>query len=194
MFAASFDNKMGCLYSVFGVKKQGKPAWVVRTRNWKLRGGENRLSGLLEGVSVSGNVFTWLSSGLMMFRHVAAQFSACLVSSIGTLTGYRYPNSTLEFGYRYQQGRVSVPLVSILAIRVSMPPGHSTRYRYQGRVSVPKPPTGTWVSILAFGYRYQLLENSFWAPLKSDFLHMGPYDCHICTLSSGDVFILKSHS
>ncbi|KAL4351636.1 hypothetical protein GQ457_06G016480 [Hibiscus cannabinus] len=29
----------------------GKPVWVVRTRNWKLRGGENRLSGLLEGVS-----------------------------------------------------------------------------------------------------------------------------------------------
>ncbi|KAL4354674.1 hypothetical protein GQ457_06G014010 [Hibiscus cannabinus] len=67
MFAASFDSKMGCLYSVLDVKKQGKPVWVVRTRNWKLRGGENRLSGLLEGVSVSGNVFTWLSSYLMMF-------------------------------------------------------------------------------------------------------------------------------
>ncbi|KAL4313432.1 hypothetical protein GQ457_01G022260 [Hibiscus cannabinus] len=52
MFAASFDSKMGCLYSIFDVKKQGKPAWVVRTRNWKLRGGENRLSGLLEGVSI----------------------------------------------------------------------------------------------------------------------------------------------
>ncbi|KAL4296797.1 hypothetical protein GQ457_12G030070 [Hibiscus cannabinus] len=50
-------RKMGCLYSVFDVKKQGKPVWVVRARNWKLRGGENRLSGLLEGVSVSGNVF-----------------------------------------------------------------------------------------------------------------------------------------
>ncbi|KAL4353465.1 hypothetical protein GQ457_06G018010 [Hibiscus cannabinus] len=58
---------MGCLYSVFDAKKQGKPAWVVRTRNWKLWGGENRLSGLLEGVSLSGNIFTWLSSGLMMF-------------------------------------------------------------------------------------------------------------------------------
>ncbi|KAL4283672.1 hypothetical protein GQ457_18G014990 [Hibiscus cannabinus] len=56
MFAASFDSKMGCLYSVFNVKKQGKPVWVVRTRNWKLRGVENRLSGLLEGVSVSGNL------------------------------------------------------------------------------------------------------------------------------------------
>ncbi|KAL4325833.1 hypothetical protein GQ457_11G025660 [Hibiscus cannabinus] len=55
MFAASFNSKMGCLYSVFDVKKQGKPIWEVRTRNWKLRGGENRLSGLLEGISVSGN-------------------------------------------------------------------------------------------------------------------------------------------
>ncbi|KAL4378205.1 hypothetical protein GQ457_02G033720 [Hibiscus cannabinus] len=51
MFAASFDSKMGCLYSVFDAKKQGKSAWVVRTKNWKLREGENRLSGLLEGVS-----------------------------------------------------------------------------------------------------------------------------------------------
>ncbi|KAL4385382.1 hypothetical protein GQ457_15G019460 [Hibiscus cannabinus] len=53
MFAASFDSKMGCLYSVFDAKKQGKPAWVVRTKNWKLREGENRLSGLLEGVSIA---------------------------------------------------------------------------------------------------------------------------------------------
>ncbi|KAL4297427.1 hypothetical protein GQ457_12G017460 [Hibiscus cannabinus] len=50
MFAASFDSKMGCLYSVFDVKKQGKTVWVARARNWKLRGGENRLSGLLEVV------------------------------------------------------------------------------------------------------------------------------------------------
>ncbi|KAL4334797.1 hypothetical protein GQ457_07G010480 [Hibiscus cannabinus] len=33
-------------------KMTGKPVWVVRARNWKLRGGENRLSGLLEGVSI----------------------------------------------------------------------------------------------------------------------------------------------
>ncbi|KAL4341972.1 hypothetical protein GQ457_08G032080 [Hibiscus cannabinus] len=43
-----FDSKMGCLCSVFVVKKQGKPIWEVRTRNWKLWEGENRLSGLLE--------------------------------------------------------------------------------------------------------------------------------------------------
>ncbi|KAL4362600.1 hypothetical protein GQ457_04G017200 [Hibiscus cannabinus] len=77
MFAASFDSKMGCLYSVFDVKKQGKPFWVVRVRNWKLWGGENRLSGLLESVSVSGNVFTWLSSGLMMFGGL--DWACCLV-------------------------------------------------------------------------------------------------------------------
>ncbi|KAL4367436.1 hypothetical protein GQ457_05G034710 [Hibiscus cannabinus] len=50
MFAASFDSKMGCLYSVFDVKKQGKTVWVVRARNWKLRGDENRFSVLLERV------------------------------------------------------------------------------------------------------------------------------------------------
>ncbi|KAL4340990.1 hypothetical protein GQ457_08G026780 [Hibiscus cannabinus] len=53
MFAASFDSKMGCLYSVFDVKKQGKPIWEVQTRNWKLREGENQLSGLLEGISIA---------------------------------------------------------------------------------------------------------------------------------------------
>ncbi|KAL4332146.1 hypothetical protein GQ457_07G014820 [Hibiscus cannabinus] len=44
---------MGCLCSVFDVKKQGKPIWEVRTRNWKLREGENRFSELLEGISNS---------------------------------------------------------------------------------------------------------------------------------------------
>ncbi|KAL4377455.1 hypothetical protein GQ457_02G032480 [Hibiscus cannabinus] len=53
MFAASFDSKMGCLYSVFDVKKQGKPVWVVRAGIGS-SGGENRLSGLLEGVSTFG--------------------------------------------------------------------------------------------------------------------------------------------
>ncbi|KAL4366583.1 hypothetical protein GQ457_05G020100 [Hibiscus cannabinus] len=53
MFAASFDSKMGCLCSIFDVKKQGKPIWGVRTRNWKLREGESRLSGLLEHYSLS---------------------------------------------------------------------------------------------------------------------------------------------
>ncbi|KAL4283224.1 hypothetical protein GQ457_16G015620 [Hibiscus cannabinus] len=42
---------MRCLCSVFDVKKQGKPIWEVRMRNWKLREGENLLSGSLEGIS-----------------------------------------------------------------------------------------------------------------------------------------------
>ncbi|KAL4334005.1 hypothetical protein GQ457_07G001290 [Hibiscus cannabinus] len=53
MFSASFDSKMGCLCSIFYVKKQGKPIWEVRMRNWKLREGESRLSGLLEGISIA---------------------------------------------------------------------------------------------------------------------------------------------
>ncbi|KAL4341763.1 hypothetical protein GQ457_08G028000 [Hibiscus cannabinus] len=41
------------LYSVFAVKEQGKPIWEVRTRYWKLREGENRLSVLLEGIPLA---------------------------------------------------------------------------------------------------------------------------------------------
>ncbi|KAK8478802.1 hypothetical protein V6N11_060064 [Hibiscus sabdariffa] len=41
------------VFHAYQILQEGKPAWVVRTRNWKLRGGENRLSGLLEGVSIA---------------------------------------------------------------------------------------------------------------------------------------------
>ncbi|KAL4285319.1 hypothetical protein GQ457_16G012030 [Hibiscus cannabinus] len=84
MFAASFDSKMGCLYSVFDAKKQGKPAWVVRTKNWKLREGENRLSGLLEGVSIAsvgkarrqgGSNITFVQGGTETFREGFETFS-----------------------------------------------------------------------------------------------------------------------
>ncbi|KAL4362323.1 hypothetical protein GQ457_04G018300 [Hibiscus cannabinus] len=37
----------------FDVKKQGKPIWEVQTWYWKLREGEIRLSGLLEGISIA---------------------------------------------------------------------------------------------------------------------------------------------
>ncbi|KAL4297899.1 hypothetical protein GQ457_12G009870 [Hibiscus cannabinus] len=142
MFAASFDSKMGCLYSVFDVKKHGKPVWVVRTRNWKLRGGENRLSGLLEGVSLGeARKQGGSSKTFVQFWHVAAQISAILVLSIGTLSGVSIPKSNT-------------------GIWVSVP----------AREGI-----GTPLSILAFEYRYQLLENSFWTPLKSDFLHMGVF-------------------
>ncbi|KAL4283070.1 hypothetical protein GQ457_16G013570 [Hibiscus cannabinus] len=83
------------------------------------------------------------SKTFVQFWHVAAQISAILVSSIGTLSG----------------------------------------------VSIPKSNTRIWVSVPAregIGtpcitpeYRYQLPENSFWTPLKPDFLHLGPYVCHV---------------
>ncbi|KAL4290614.1 hypothetical protein GQ457_14G019150 [Hibiscus cannabinus] len=77
MFAASFDSKMGCLYSVFDVKKQGKTVWVVRARNWKLRGGENRLSGLLEGVSVTDGL--WYGGGRMHCMMALHEMMTCVV-------------------------------------------------------------------------------------------------------------------
>ncbi|KAL4376130.1 hypothetical protein GQ457_02G029680 [Hibiscus cannabinus] len=86
MFAASFDSKKGCLYSVFDVKKQGKPIWEVRTRNWKLRRGDNRLSGLLEGISIA-------SLGKARRQGGSTQNSAILVSSIGTLSVVSVPKS-----------------------------------------------------------------------------------------------------
>ncbi|KAL4366855.1 hypothetical protein GQ457_05G027910 [Hibiscus cannabinus] len=129
MFAASFDSKSGCLYFVFDVKKQGKPVWVVRTRNWKLRGGENRLSGFLEGVSMIHG-YEWYSEGmrddamrLACMRNGAMRL-ACMRNGAMRLTcmrndatrvsiplcfhqvlvpreEYRYPSSPLGLEYRY---------------------------------------------------------------------------------------------
>ncbi|KAL4323957.1 hypothetical protein GQ457_11G029440 [Hibiscus cannabinus] len=104
MFAASFDSKMGCLYSVFDVKKQGKPVWEVRTRNWKLREGGNRLSGLLEGISIASVGKARRQGDQPKILHFWCRVSI-------PYQWYRYPNPTLEFGYRYLLGRVSVPLV-----------------------------------------------------------------------------------
>ncbi|KAL4363289.1 hypothetical protein GQ457_04G016480 [Hibiscus cannabinus] len=84
MFAASFDSKMGCLCSVFDVKKQGKTVWVVRARNWKLRGGENRFSVLLERVLIAsvgkarrqgGSNITFVQGGTETFREGFETFS-----------------------------------------------------------------------------------------------------------------------
>ncbi|KAL4308327.1 hypothetical protein GQ457_01G020820 [Hibiscus cannabinus] len=110
LFAASFDSKMECLCYVFDVKKQGKPIREVRTRYWKLREGENRLSGLLEGISIaslgkargikynfcSSTVFCGYGSinkqwGSLVL--VAAQNSAFLVSSIDTSSVVSVSNS-----------------------------------------------------------------------------------------------------
>ncbi|KAL4325818.1 hypothetical protein GQ457_11G030460 [Hibiscus cannabinus] len=127
--AASFDSKMGCLYSVFDVKKQGKPDWVVQTRNWKLRGVENRLSGLLEGVSIvsSGRQGSKGDRVKPLFKYGFCECGSVLAccSPNFCLSGveYRYPN------------RVSVPKFNT-GIWVSVParegigtPGIDTCYQ-----------------------------------------------------------------
>ncbi|KAL4379295.1 hypothetical protein GQ457_02G029810 [Hibiscus cannabinus] len=120
LFAASFDSKMRCLCSVFDVKKQGKPIREVQTKYWKLREGENRLSGLLEGIS--NDIERFLVSLVL----VAAQNSAFLVSSIDTSSVVSVPNSNTGIqisvmleGYRYP---FEFTLVSI--------PGEGYRYPF----------------------------------------------------------------
>ncbi|KAL4339376.1 hypothetical protein GQ457_08G024930 [Hibiscus cannabinus] len=54
---------MRSLYSVFTVKKQGKPIWEVRTRYWKLREGETRVSVLLEGIPLGREMRCWPCGG-----------------------------------------------------------------------------------------------------------------------------------
>ncbi|KAL4271924.1 hypothetical protein GQ457_13G022820 [Hibiscus cannabinus] len=81
---------MGCLYSVFDVKKYGKLVWVVRARNWKLRGGENRLSGLLEGVSLKLK-FTIITS-LWLRRTLITRL--CKSKSMLVVNG-RFPGPTI---------------------------------------------------------------------------------------------------
>ncbi|KAL4308847.1 hypothetical protein GQ457_01G013430 [Hibiscus cannabinus] len=102
MFAASFDSKMGCLYSVFDVKKQGKQIWVVRARNWKLRGGENRLSGLLEGVSIA-SVGKARRQGGSNITFVQLRYRYPLVFPLGTGTKgeVSVPKPPLRLEYRY---------------------------------------------------------------------------------------------
>ncbi|KAL4332352.1 hypothetical protein GQ457_07G006610 [Hibiscus cannabinus] len=68
-----------------------------------------------------------------------ARFSAYLVSSIGTLQWYRYPNSTLESAYRYRYSGTSIgtPLeISLVSI-------HGKEYRYPS-------------SLMELEYRYWL--------------------------------------
>ncbi|KAL4324408.1 hypothetical protein GQ457_11G028610 [Hibiscus cannabinus] len=85
---------------------------------------------------------------------------------------YRYPIPTLESGYRYLLERVSVPL--------EMHPGIDTPFvdtpviDTWGGLSVSKFPIGSWVSVLASEYRYQLPENSFRNSLKHVSLRLGP--------------------
>ncbi|KAL4297033.1 hypothetical protein GQ457_12G015730 [Hibiscus cannabinus] len=84
---------MGCLCSVFDVKKQGKPIWEVRTRNWKIREGENRLSGLLEGIPIAS---------LGKARRQGGPRYALFGERVRLLWGgYRYPSSPWGLEYRY---------------------------------------------------------------------------------------------
>ncbi|KAL4361804.1 hypothetical protein GQ457_04G016310 [Hibiscus cannabinus] len=134
---------MGCLYSVFDVKKQGKSIWEVRTRNWKLRGGENRLSGLLEGILLGESK-----------EARGIEYNIC-----SSTRGYRYPLKCTR--YRYLRKGIDTPCVNT--------PGIDTLegYRY------PSPPIGAWVSVLASEYRYQLPENRFCNSLKHDSSYLG---------------------
>ncbi|KAL4388046.1 hypothetical protein GQ457_09G015240 [Hibiscus cannabinus] len=73
------------------------------------------------------------------FCGYGTRFSAYLVSSIGTLQWYRYPNSTLESAYRYRYSGTSIgtPLeISLVSI-------HGKEYRYPS-------------SLMELEYRYWL--------------------------------------
>ncbi|KAL4291988.1 hypothetical protein GQ457_14G000030 [Hibiscus cannabinus] len=73
------------------------------------------------------------------FGGYGTRFSAYLVSSIGTLQWYRYPNSTLESAYRYRYSGTSIgtPLeISLVSI-------HGKEYRYPS-------------SLMELEYRYWL--------------------------------------
>ncbi|KAL4353408.1 hypothetical protein GQ457_06G010850 [Hibiscus cannabinus] len=86
-----------------------------------------------------GSVVDCVGWFLVSLVHVAARFSAYLVSSIGTLQWYRYPNSTLESAYRYRYSgtRIGTPLeISLVSI-------HGKEYRYPS-------------SLMELEYRYWL--------------------------------------
>ncbi|KAL4302115.1 hypothetical protein GQ457_10G009760 [Hibiscus cannabinus] len=77
------------------------------------------------------------------FCGYGTRFSAYLVSSIGTLQWYRYPNSTLESAYRYRYSGTSIgtPLeISLVSI-------HGKEYRYPS-------------SLMELEYRYWLSSTS----------------------------------
>ncbi|KAK8544911.1 hypothetical protein V6N13_123219 [Hibiscus sabdariffa] len=123
---------MRSLCFVFDVKKQGKPVWEVRTRYWKLREGENRLSVLLEGILFI-HVHEWYGIGkrneILALR--GAFLNPCndlergipQAFSILYMSGLEYQNrhggigtrflsgicvSVLPYGYRYGSRVVSV--------------------------------------------------------------------------------------
>ncbi|KAK8690915.1 hypothetical protein V6N13_074440 [Hibiscus sabdariffa] len=74
---------MRSLYSIFAVKKQGKPIWEVRTRYWKLREGENRLSVLLEGIPLNFMHF-WsrVPEPAWWYRYQIPLWNSCIDTAI----------------------------------------------------------------------------------------------------------------
>ncbi|KAL4336316.1 hypothetical protein GQ457_07G004610 [Hibiscus cannabinus] len=139
LFAASFDSKMGSLCSLFDVKKQGKPIREVRKRYWKLWEGENRLLGLLEGISIA-SLGKARRQGGSSITFVQVRFLwLCPEFCISGLE-YRYPISGI--GTEFQHWNLGIgtarrfDLVSILW----------NAYRY------PSP-------FMELGYRYWLLST-----------------------------------
>ncbi|KAL4296830.1 hypothetical protein GQ457_12G012800 [Hibiscus cannabinus] len=96
---------MGCLCSVFDVKKQGKPIWEVRTRNWKLREGESRLLGLLEGISVILVGFWCVCSSNLCISGLRYRYQHGGIGTDSSLESvYRYSHigtGTISLWYRY---------------------------------------------------------------------------------------------
>ncbi|KAL4366945.1 hypothetical protein GQ457_05G018550 [Hibiscus cannabinus] len=68
-----------------------------------------------------------------------SSFSAYLVSSIGILQWYRYPNSTLESAYRYRYSGTSIGT----PLEISLVSVHGKEYRYPS-------------SLMELEYRYWL--------------------------------------
>ncbi|KAK8502238.1 hypothetical protein V6N12_038556 [Hibiscus sabdariffa] len=74
---------MRSLCFVFDVKKQGKPVWEVRTRYWKLREGENRLSVLLEGILLNFiHVWSRVPEPAWWYRYQIPLWNLCIGTAI----------------------------------------------------------------------------------------------------------------
>ncbi|KAL4335496.1 hypothetical protein GQ457_07G005770 [Hibiscus cannabinus] len=108
MFAASFDSKMGCLYSVFDVKKQGKPVLVVQARNWKLREVKTDFRAQNSAFLVSStdtlSVVSVPKFNTGIWVSVPAREgigTPCFTSGIGTMVGVSVPKPPLGLEYRY---------------------------------------------------------------------------------------------
>ncbi|KAK8515213.1 hypothetical protein V6N12_019261 [Hibiscus sabdariffa] len=150
---------MRSLCSFFDVKKQGKPVWEVRTRYWKLREGENRLSVLLEGIPITSLVearrqedqdlrflkhdFELLVDGCISMLDLLLDgcMPICLILCI---SGLEYRNQHYGIGTRFLSGIC----VSILPYR----------YRYDSRVvSVLIHCTGTGSLNSVYGVLYSMI-------------------------------------